>query len=76
MKELCDVVLTKFVKFTRDDMIKLITPNQGGVHDNDIEFREKVLKITCPISQRRLRIPVRATTCQHLECFDLENYLG
>jgi hypothetical protein len=33
------------------------------------------LTLLCPLSKKKIEIPARGTSCQHLECFDLKTYL-
>jgi hypothetical protein len=73
---LCAQVKRKPARFLRDDLVKLLS--KARTHDRDLglEVSDQKLKLTCPIDQRRLKIPIRATTCQHLQCFDLTNYIS
>ncbi|CAF0786367.1 unnamed protein product [Adineta ricciae] len=76
MESLCEHVLRKPMKFNREDLIKLLS--KASAHDRDLglEVSDQKLKLICPIDQKRLKKPVRATTCQHLQCFDLTNYIS
>ena len=74
INELCEQIQQKSKRFLRDDLIKSMAKAQDC--DDGLEVSDQVLKITCPIDQRRLKKPARATTCQHFQCFDLTNYLG
>ncbi|KAI1703517.1 MIZ/SP-RING zinc finger domain-containing protein [Ditylenchus destructor] len=33
------------------------------------------VRLICPLSKKRIRIPVRYETCRHLQCFDLKSFL-
>lgn len=43
--------------------------------DPDIVATSLVLSLKCPVAHKRLVLPVRATTCKHLQCFDATSYL-
>ena len=71
---LCAQIERKPVQFTRADLVNLLA--KARVDDYDLEISDQKIKLICPIDQRRMRKPARATTCQHLQCFDLVNYIG
>lgn len=75
VEKLCEKVLKK-PKFNQDDLIKLLHKACAKDRDLGLEVSDQKLKIICPIDQRRLRRPARATTCQHIQCFDLINYIS
>jgi len=74
--DLCEQIRKKPVRFLRDDLVKLLAKARAHDRDFGVEVSDQKLKLTCPIDQRRLKKPIRATTCQHLQCFDLTNYIG
>ena len=74
--DLCEQIKRKPSKFYRDDLVRLVAGARAHDLDLDLEVGDQILKLKCPIDQRRLRIPIRASTCQHLQCFDLTNYIG
>ncbi|CAF0809500.1 unnamed protein product [Rotaria sordida] len=74
--KLCDKIIKKPSKFYRQDLVKLLAKARARDRDLGLEVSDQKLKLTCPIDQRRLRKPVRATTCHHLQCFDLTNYIA
>jgi len=74
--ELCEQIRKKSVKFLHEDLVKLLVKARANDRDLGLEVSDQKLKLTCPIDQRRLKTPIRATTCQHLQCFDLTNYIG
>jgi hypothetical protein len=76
IEDLCEQIKNKTAKFYREDLIKLLAKAIATDRDLGLEVSDQQLKLKCPIDQRRLKIPVRATTCQHLQCFDLTNYIG
>jgi hypothetical protein len=75
-EELRDQVLKKPMRFFREDLVRLLAKAHANDRDLGLEVSDQKLKLICPIDQRRLKTPVRATTCQHLQCFDLTNYIG
>ena len=58
----------------KERIVKRLHP---AVEDDDIIMESNSSKITlkCPMSFTPMRVPVRSKLCQHLECFDLHNYL-
>lgn len=46
-------------------------------HDPDSEIATTSLRVslTCPLGKTRMTIPVRASTCTHLQCFDALTFL-
>ncbi|KAI3501351.1 hypothetical protein L1887_29217 [Cichorium endivia] len=44
--------------------------------DNEIIEGPSRISLKCPISFSRIKIPVKGHTCKHLQCFDLNNYVG
>ena len=43
--------------------------------DPDIVATSLVLSLKCPLTYMRLALPVRATACKHIQCFDATSYL-
>lgn len=44
-------------------------------NDDDLEVVGRVIfSLKDPYSATKIRLPVKATTCRHFECFDLENF--
>ncbi|CAJ0578312.1 unnamed protein product, partial [Mesorhabditis spiculigera] len=43
--------------------------------DDDVCLTTMKASIKCPLTRTRLRTPVRCRDCDHLQCFDLENYI-
>jgi len=76
VEELCEQIKKKSEKFFQEDLIKLLAKARANDRDLGLEVSDQKLKLICPIDQRRLKKPIRATTCQHLQCFDLTNYIG
>lgn len=73
--DLYEQIKNKKTRFYRDDTMKLLAKAMAIDRDLGLEVSDQKLKLKCPIDQRRLRTPVRATTCQHIQCFDLTNYI-
>ncbi|KAI1696458.1 MIZ/SP-RING zinc finger domain-containing protein [Ditylenchus destructor] len=42
--------------------------------ESDALLQLKV-RLVCPLSKKRIRIPVRYESCRHLQCFDLKTFL-
>ena len=47
------------------------------LNDQDSEIATTSCKVSlaCPLGKNRMRIPTRASTCDHLQCFDAQTYL-
>ena len=47
------------------------------LNDQDSEIATTSCKVSlaCPLGKNRMRIPARASTCDHLQCFDAQTYL-
>ncbi|KAK1372342.1 E4 SUMO-protein ligase PIAL2 [Heracleum sosnowskyi] len=45
--------------------------------DSDLELSEgpSRVSLSCPISMKRIKIPVKGHSCKHHQCFDLDNYV-
>jgi E3 SUMO-protein ligase PIAS1 len=76
IEELYEQIVKKPRRFLREDLVRLLAKAHANDRDLGLEVSDQKLKLTCPIDQRRLKTPVRAVTCQHLQCFDLTNYIG
>jgi len=76
IEDLCEQIKNKSAKFYREDLVKLLAKAIATDRDLGLEVSDQKLKLKCPIDQRRLKIPIRAITCQHLQCFDLTNYIA
>ncbi|CAF2039866.1 unnamed protein product [Rotaria magnacalcarata] len=76
VEKLCDKIINKTGRFYRHDSVKLLSNARAQDGDLGLEFSDQKLKLICPIGQRPLKKPTRATTCQHLQCFDLANYIA
>ncbi|XP_045113605.1 uncharacterized protein LOC123505863 [Portunus trituberculatus] len=45
------------------------------VNEADITLTSLQFSLMCPVSKTRMKLPCRASTCQHLQCFDADYYL-
>ncbi|KAH8024081.1 hypothetical protein HPB51_021426 [Rhipicephalus microplus] len=61
------------VALTRD-MIKKKAKRRATISD-DVAITRFHVSLTCPLSQSRMKVPCRARSCRHLDCFDGFNYL-
>lgn len=41
----------------------------------DVQQTSTLMKLRCPVTMMPIQIPVRFDNCEHLECFDVGNYL-
>ncbi|KAM0015557.1 putative Zinc finger, MIZ-type, Zinc finger, RING/FYVE/PHD-type [Helianthus debilis subsp. tardiflorus] len=48
----------------------------GQFNDNEIIEGPSRVSLKCPISFSRIKIPVKGHSCNHLQCFDFNNYMG
>lgn len=74
--DLYESIRNKQARFSRDDIMRLLAKAMAIDRDLGLEVSDQKLKLKCPVDQRRLRTPVRAVTCQHIQCFDLANYIS
>jgi len=51
------------------------SPNSSVLLDQDPTDSSPILTLLCPITRARQTVPVRTTACQHVETFDLYNFL-
>eukprot|EP00494_Astrolonche_serrata_P033436 UN33705 len=59
---------------TPTPLIKFGNNNQGN--DEDIILSECRIKLRCPLTIARIKVPVRGIHCDHPQCFDLRGYLN
>ncbi|KJR86350.1 protein inhibitor of activated STAT [Sporothrix schenckii 1099-18] len=64
--------IEKRSRITRASVIREVTKQ---AQDPDIVATSLVLSLKCPLTYMRLSLPVRATTCKHIQCFDATSYL-
>ncbi|CAF1013165.1 unnamed protein product [Adineta steineri] len=76
IEDLCEQIKNKTTRFYREDLAKLLAKALATDQDLGLEVSDQKLKLKCPIDQRRLKTPIRAITCHHIQCFDLTNYIA
>ncbi|KAK9326384.1 hypothetical protein V1517DRAFT_311618 [Lipomyces orientalis] len=64
----------------KDQILKTIRPQEtdrNGDDGDDIQCLTSSYKLTlkCPLSMKRMKLPVRSVRCKHATCFDLYNFL-
>ncbi|KAK9255756.1 hypothetical protein V1507DRAFT_451754 [Lipomyces tetrasporus] len=64
----------------KEQILKTIRPqatDRDGDDGDDIQCLTYSYKLTlkCPLSMKRMRLPVRSVQCTHATCFDLYNFL-
>ncbi|KAK9370187.1 hypothetical protein V1509DRAFT_644852 [Lipomyces kononenkoae] len=81
-EEVIDMVRSKHIDIdiAKEQILKTIRPqvtDQSGSDNDDIQCLTSSYKLTltCPLSMKRMRLPVRSLDCRHATCFDLYNYL-
>jgi len=55
------------------EMIKLKL--SGKTYEDDITMDSLKISLLCPFTRTKILIPVRSHNCDHIQCFDLSNYL-
>ncbi|KAH7950752.1 hypothetical protein HPB52_000240 [Rhipicephalus sanguineus] len=55
-------------------MIKKKAKRRATISD-DVAITRFHVSLTCPLSRTRIKVPCRAQSCKHLDCFDGSNYL-
>ena len=64
--------IEKRSRITKESVVREVTKQ---AQDPDIVATSYVLSLKCPLTYMRLALPVRATTCKHIQCFDATSYL-
>ncbi|KAL7717968.1 Sumo ligase [Entamoeba marina] len=61
----------------RCDQLQSVDMEKDDEDENDVDVIEQfqTISLKCPMSYVRMKIPVRGINCDHLSCFDLENYI-
>ena len=54
--------------------VRAFAPKNDG-QDDSIEIGFYRVPMTCPLSMRRIQVPIRSSTCNHAQCFDLGSHL-
>ncbi|KAL1481524.1 hypothetical protein MTO96_034410 [Rhipicephalus appendiculatus] len=55
-------------------MIKKKAKRRATIGD-DVAITRFHVSLTCPLSRTRMKVPCRARSCKHLDCFDGSNYV-
>ncbi|KAK9376882.1 uncharacterized protein V1513DRAFT_462490 [Lipomyces chichibuensis] len=81
-EEVIDMVRSKHIEVdqAKEQILKTIRPQPTDANDDDSDDIQCLtssykLALTCPLSKKRMKLPVRSVQCQHATCFDLYNYL-
>lgn len=64
-------VLTK--RKSKDDIINQM---KAKAEEDEIEIGSSKLQLKCPLSYARIQNPIRAETCGHVQCCDLDSWLS
>ncbi|KAH7711510.1 MIZ zinc finger family protein [Aphelenchoides avenae] len=54
---------------------RIIDAYESTAKDGGVEVDELRVSLVCTISKASIKTPVRSTTCMHLQCFDLDNFI-
>lgn len=75
VKSLIDYLKAK--KTIDGELTKKMVREKLQISDSDFEIETNYYKVSllCPLMKFRIQIPTRATSCKHIQCFDLESYL-
>ncbi|KAK9387989.1 hypothetical protein V1515DRAFT_568569 [Lipomyces mesembrius] len=81
-EEVIDMIKSKHIKVddAKEQIMKTIRPQPTDPNDDDSDDIQCLtssykLTLTCPLSKKRMKLPVRSVQCEHATCFDLYNYL-
>jgi len=58
---------------TRPNLPKVNVNSPG---DDELQLGESRVSLRCPLTIKRMELPVRGVACHHPQCFDLQGYLG
>ena len=61
---------TRNKEFTQEMIRKKLVDDGDDIATTDIK-----VSLACPLGKMRMQIPARASTCDHLQCFDAQLYL-
>eukprot|EP01113_Clastostelium_recurvatum_P039546 TRINITY_DN6049_c0_g1_i1.p1 TRINITY_DN6049_c0_g1~~TRINITY_DN6049_c0_g1_i1.p1 ORF type:complete len:708 (+),score=115.59 TRINITY_DN6049_c0_g1_i1:68-2191(+) len=70
-----DTVLRQVPTLSYQESFKKIVDSFHQGQD-DVEQLHSIVSLLCPLGKNRMRLPARATTCRHIQTFDLNNYLS
>ncbi|KAK9359080.1 hypothetical protein V1504DRAFT_499446 [Lipomyces starkeyi] len=81
-EEVIDMIKSKHIEVddAKEQILKTIRPQPTDANDDESDDIQCLtssykLTLTCPLSKKRMKLPVRSVQCQHATCFDLYNYL-
>ena len=57
------------------DYTKALIKEKLNDQDTEIATTSCKVSLACPLGKMRMKIPARASTCDHLQCFDAQLYL-
>ena len=57
------------------DYTRALIKEKLNDQDSEIATTSCKVSLACPLGKNRMRIPARASTCDHLQCFDAQTYL-
>ena len=57
------------------DYTKALIKEKLNDSDSEIATTSCKVSLACPLGKMRMQIPARASTCDHLQCFDAQLYL-
>jgi len=59
----------------KPDYTRALIKEKLNDQDSEIATTSCKVSLACPLGKNRMRIPARASTCDHLQCFDAQTYL-
>ena len=57
------------------DYTKALIKEKLSDGDTEIATTSCKVSLACPLGKMRMKIPARAATCDHLQCFDADMYI-
>ena len=72
-RDLLDQLEAKGVR--NPDYTRALIKEKLNDQDSEIATTSCKVSLACPLGKNRMRIPARASTCDHLQCFDAQTYL-
>ena len=51
------------------------TKKASTEHKEDVSVEQQEVSLLCPLSHRRIEVPVKGTECRHVQCFDKKTWL-
>ena len=73
VNDLLDQLEAKGVR--NPDYTRALIKEKLNDQDSEIATTSCKVSLACPLGKNRMRIPARASTCDHLQCFDAQTYL-